>query len=312
METKSDTNESQKTKEIIENDNNNDTKNDSNNDNKKEIKYKTKLVLSGGGIKGIAHIGVLYALDKIKCLEKITEFSGTSVGSLIMSMYVLGYTPAELYDFIKLFNLGKLKNISIMNIHLFGLDTGSRIEYVIKRLIKGKKLNENITLKELYEIKKKKMLFTTFCLNTMEVFYISHETHPDLPLYLAIRMSISIPFIYCPVEYNGHFYVDGGIFDNYPMNVFKDDIDNTIGILLVDSKDTIEKINDLETYVLRVIQSMMIGMSINAKNGYEKNTIEIHVESINIVNYEIDDVKKDQLFIKGYKSLMNQMEKLKI
>lgn len=277
-----------------------------------KIKYKTKLVLSGGGIKGIAHIGVLYALNQIGCLNEITDFSGTSVGSLIMSLYVLGYTPAELYDFIKLFSLGKLKNIDMMNMHLFGLDTGSRIEYVIRRLIKEKKLNENITLKELYDMKKKKMIFTTFCLNTMEVFYVSHETHPNLSLYLAIRMSISIPFIYCPVEYNGYLYVDGGIFDNFPMNVFKDDIENTIGILLIDSKDVLEKITDLETYVVRVLQSMMIGMSVNAKNGYEKNTIEVNVELVNAVDYDIDDMKKDKLFINGYKTIMNNKEKLKV
>ncbi|QKF93939.1 patatin-like phospholipase [Fadolivirus algeromassiliense] len=286
--------------------------NTENKNDTQDIKYKTKLVLSGGGIKGIAHIGCLYALDKIKCLDKITDFSGTSVGSLIMSLYVLGYTPSELYDFIKLFNLAKLKNISIMNINLFGLDTGSRIEYVIKRLIKGKTSKEDITLQELYEIKKKNMTFTTFCLNTMEVVYISHTTHPDIPLYLAIRMSISIPFIYCPVEYKGYYYVDGGIFDNYPINIFKNEINNTIGILLVDSKDVIEKINDLETYVLRVIQSMMIGMSINSKNGYENNTVEVHVESINIVNYEINEEMKDELFIKGYKSIMNQLDKIRI
>lgn len=276
-----------------------------------EPSHKTKLVLSGGGVKGIAHIGVLYALDKLKCLDKITEFAGTSIGSLIMAMYILGYSPTELYDFIKLFDLGKLKNLSILNIHLFGLDNGSRIEYVIKRLIKGKNFNENITLKELYDIKKKKAIFTTMCINTIEICYMSHETHPTLPLYLAIRMAISLPLIYCPVQYNGYYYIDGGCYDNYPMSVFKNDIDSTIGILLVDSRDTVDKIDNLETYISRVFKCIMVGMSVNSKNGYEKNTIDIDVESINIVDYEINDAKKDELFLKGYKSVMNQVDKLK-
>jgi len=274
------------------------------------IIYKNKLILSGGGIKGIAHVGALYALEQINCLDKIIEFSGTSVGSLIIALYILGYTPAELYDFIKLFNFSKLKNLSILNINLFGLDNGSRIEYVIKRLINGKNYDENITLKILYDITKKKIIFTTICLNTMNICYISHESHPDLTLYLAIRMSLSIPFIYCPVQYNNQLYIDGGCLDNYPICVFKDDIKNTIGILLVDSKNIIEKIDNLETYILMVLKCLMYGLLINSKNGYEDNTIEINVQSINSINYELDDHQKDELFINGYKTIMSQINKL--
>ena len=65
---------------------------------------KTKLVLSGGGIKGIAHVGALYALDKLDILNNITEFAGTSVGSLVLALYVIGYKPVEMYEFIKAFN----------------------------------------------------------------------------------------------------------------------------------------------------------------------------------------------------------------
>ena len=276
------------------------------------IKFKSKLVLSGGGIKGIAHIGALYALEQINCLSSITEFSGTSVGSLIIALHVIGYTASELYDFIKLFNLGKLKDISIVNIQLFGLDTGSRVEYVIKRLINGKNLNENITLKELYEKTSKKIIFVTVCLNNMEVCYVSHETFPELPLYLAIRMSISIPLIYCPVIYQDKMYIDGGCLDNYPISIFKDNITETIGIILFDAKDNVEKIDNFETYIFRVLDCMIRGMMLNLKNGYDQHTIEIHVESINIANYEIDNIKKDELFIKGYKAVMNNIEKLKI
>ena len=88
----------------------------------------------------------------------------------------MGYSPAELYDFIKLFDLNKIKNISILNIHSFGFDTGHKFEYIIKRLIKGKGYSENITLKELYDKTNKKIILVTVCLNTMEVCYLSHET----------------------------------------------------------------------------------------------------------------------------------------
>lgn len=280
--------------------------NDENNILKKTINSPLikNIVLSGGGINGIAHIGALYAIHELKCLNAIETFAGTSIGCLIMSLYILGYDPSELYDFIKLFDLSKLKNISILNIHSFGLDTGSKMEYVIKRLIKGKNIDENIKLKELFDLKKKKLIFTTVCINTNEICYISHETHPELPLYLAIRMSISIPFIYSPIQYENNLYVDGGLLDNYPISLFKNDLSNTMGIQLIGSKNKIDKIDNLETYILRILQCIMEGMTLNSKKGFENHTIDINIESINLTNYDINDDMKDDLFMKGYKSIL--------
>lgn len=275
--------------------------------NANSIKNIKNLVLCGGGIKGIAHIGALYALDTLKYLNKIKEFAGTSVGGLIITLYVLGYSPAELYDFIKLFDLKKLKNISIFNIHLFGLDVGSKFEYTIKRLIKCKGHSENITMKELYDKTNLKITLVTVCLNTMEICHISHETFPELEVYLAIRMTTSIPFIYTPVIYNNRLYVDGGCMDDYPISIFKNELSETIGLLIINSQNKIDKIDNLETYTLRVLECMMVGLACKLNKGYESNTIEIHVENINFINYDINDETKDLLFIQGFKSIIEKL-----
>jgi predicted acylesterase/phospholipase RssA len=274
-----------------------------------KLMYKRKLVLSGGGVKGIAHIGALYALDKLNYLDKFEEFAGTSIGSLMIAMYVIGYSPAEMYDFIKLFNMAKLKDFSITNIGSFGLDSGSRVEYVLKKIISKKGFNENITLKELYDITKKKLIFTAVCLNTMKPCYISYDTYPDMPLYLSIRMSSSLPFIYCPVKYENKLYIDGGCIDNYPINIFKNELgevlDDVLGILLVDPENTMNDIDNLETYILRVLNCITIGMQLYSKKGFEKRTIDIHVEMFNIINFDINDKIKDELFLQGFKAIMN-------
>lgn len=273
-----------------------------------QIKKYKNLVMSGGGIKGIAHIGALYALQQLNYLDTIEEFSGTSVGSLILMLYVIGYTPAELYDFIKIFDMSKTRDISIANIQKFGLDSGDRIEYVLKKLIVKKGLHENITLKELFEINKKKLILTTVCVNTMDVCYVSYENFPNVPLYVAVRMSTSIPFIYCPVKYENNYYMDGASFDNYPFNPFKNKIEDTLGLLLIDSKNKVDNIDDLETYILRVLNCISSGMDYHAKKGYEKNTVEIHVENINVIIFNVTDEKKDELFLKGYNAVMNHIK----
>lgn len=291
-------------------------KNNTENIEKKEPLKKPKvlknMVLSGGSIKGIAHIGSFFGLKELNLLDGIDTFVGTSVGSLIMSLFVVGYNPAELYDFIKLFDFAKLKNVSITNISQFGLDTGSHVEYVLQKLIEAKGLNPKITLGELYQKKKKKLIFTTVCINIMEVCYLSYETDPDLCLYLAVRMSTSIPFMYTPVKYKDCLYIDGACIDNFPMHLFKDCMDETIGILLGDSKNKIDEIIDLETYILRVLMCIMDGISYSSIKGYENNTVEINMESINIVNYEIDNNKKDELFLKGYAAVYQNIDKLKM
>jgi NTE family protein len=271
---------------------------------------KKNLVLCGGGVKGIAHIGILYALEISKHLDKFEELAGVSVGGLIIVLYVLGYSPADIYDFIKYFNLEKLKNISISNIHLFGLDIGSKFEYIVKRLIKNKGYSENVTMKELYDKTKKKITLVSVCLNTLELCHISHETFADLEVYIAIRMTTSIPFIYCPVSYKGNLYIDGGCMDGYPISIFKDKIEETIGFLLIDSQEKIDKIDNLETYILRVLECMMAGAASKLHSGYENNTVEVHVEGINFINYDIRDEIKDLLFMQGFKSIIENEENL--
>ena len=271
---------------------------------------KTNLVLSGGGIKGIVHIGALYGLHMLGCLNDFTSFTGTSVGGVILALYYIGYKPAELYDFIKLFDLSNLKDISISNLQGYGLDSGSRLEYVIKRMIHKKGYSENVTLLELYRYTKKKITFTTVCINTMELCYISHETFPHIPLYLAIKMTTAIPFYYCPVKYNNFYYVDGGCFDNYPIRKFKNELQNTLGIYIYDIVDVLHEIDNFEQYLFRLLETFMFGINYNLVHGYENETIIIDVKSINIIDYDIDDKLKDDMFIKGFNAIINNKHKI--
>jgi predicted acylesterase/phospholipase RssA len=269
---------------------------------------KTNLVLSGGGIKGVAHIGALYAMQELGILTNFTSFTATSVGSLLISLYVVGYSPCELYDFIKHFDLARLKNINLGNIDNYGLDDGKRVEFMIRRMIRNKGLNENITLKELYDLTLKYVIFTSVCITKPKVHFLSKDTFPDLPLYKAVRMSISIPFFYCPVEHEGEMYVDGGLGANYPMEYYNGSHDKTIGLHIMDPIDNIDKIQDLETYGLRILEILAHFWSVDSTKKFLDNTININVASINIINYSIDSKVKDELFMSGYKSVMDNRD----
>jgi predicted patatin/cPLA2 family phospholipase len=264
-------------------------------------KHKKVLVLSGGGIKGIAHVGVLAAFEELGMLDKFETFAGASVGSIMIALIAVGYTPKEIYEFIIKFDLGKLRCMNVLGfLNSFGLDSGVRLEYIIKRLISSKGFDPEVTLGDLYDKTKKKIIFTTVCLNTKEVCYLSHETFPNIQLYKAVRMSISIPWFYTPVLYEDRLYIDGGCVDNYPIQLFADQISNVVGIYLVEHKDEIKEINDIETYTLRVLQCFMESITFNSKKGFEKYTIDVHMDAINIVDYGLNKTKKEELYKKGY------------
>jgi NTE family protein len=274
--------------------------------NKEEIPYNKKiLVLSGGGTKGLSYIGVFKALDELKILENIHTFSTSSVGALMCSLYLFGYTVKEMEDFIYLFDLKKLtcldsfNDISPNNLFLnMGLDDGENIHKIINKLLKAKGLKENITLLELYQINKKKFITTTVCLNTRSTEYISYESYPNLRVSDAIRMTSSVPLYYTPVIYNEKYYVDGGCIDNYPICEFKDNIEEVIGIYL-DSDYEYCNIKNFKEYFISILQTISDGYVYNAIRGFDKYTIIIKTK-ISFLQFELSKEEKLSLINLGY------------
>lgn len=268
------------------------------------------LVLCSGGIKGISHLGALYALSTLNCLNNIERYAGSSVGGLIVLLLIIGYSTTELFEFVKSFEFDRLKNISLLNIQLFGLDDGSKLEYTIKRLIKNKGFDEEITMQQLFDLTKKELILTTVCLNDTKLVYLSYKTFPNLPVYLAARMTTAVPLFYCPVLYENRYYVDGACNESYPISVFENEIHKTIGILLIDKHQTIDKIDNLETYIFRILECITNSISTKLTQLYSTNTIKINVENINFINYNINDKTKDQLFIEGFSSILDNIDNL--
>ncbi len=77
---------------------------------------KKNLILNGGGVKGIVHIGALKALDEKNMLKNITTIVGTSIGGIIGGLYCIGYSPDELFKFVNLFDLKNLRSLNPSNI----------------------------------------------------------------------------------------------------------------------------------------------------------------------------------------------------
>lgn len=177
------------------------------------------LVLSGGGIKGISILGALHYMSReTKYLNNIINYSGTSIGAIICILLCAGYTPLEIFSKLHFINeLWEFDIKDVLQIHeQFGLKSNEEFVNTVMELICIKYPFIN-TLGELYALTNKTVYICTVNLSTEKVIYISHKTHKNMPISLALRMSCNLPGVFTKIVYDDHLYVDGGVVDNLPL-----------------------------------------------------------------------------------------------
>lgn len=188
------------------------------------------LALSGGGIRGIAHAGVIKALEE-KNIE-ITHIGGTSAGSVIAALYAIGYGPDNMYTLFKRY--GK------MFTNLDHITISKEIKnFLLRKKIKTSGFNAGENFEDLYNnlafpkgIKKltdvrMPIVMPTVDINTSTKYILSSIENKsknwitDISLGEAVRASSSFPGVYKPFKYKGHLFVDGGLLENIPVNEIK-------------------------------------------------------------------------------------------
>jgi NTE family protein len=177
------------------------------------VNHEIGLVLSGGGARGIAHIGVLKALNELNIHPTI--ISGTSAGSIIGVLYAMGLSSKEMIDFVGYSSLWKFFR--------FEWSAGglSNLNYLRERLIQ-------IGIPPNFEDLQKKLYVTTTNL-TKGKTEIFHEG----PLLDTILASCSIPLVFKPVIINGDRYADGGILNNLPASAIISKAQRILGVNVI-------------------------------------------------------------------------------
>ena len=167
------------------------------------MKKDITLVLSGGGARGIAHIGVIEELVKLNV--NIASISGTSMGALIGGIYAVGKLE-EFKQWMLKVNRTKIFKLIDFSFSTQGLVKGERIFNEIKEFITDVNI-EDLPIK---------YTATAFDIaNGREVVFDKGS------LYNAIRASISIPTIFTPLTLGDSVFIDGGVVNNIPINTAK-------------------------------------------------------------------------------------------
>lgn len=278
------------------------------------------LSLSGGGIKGAAHIGVLKALEEENI--KINYISGTSSGSIVAALYAIGYKPDEIIEIFKKYGK-KIRYFDYKNIIklIFGV--------IIKRKIAIKGLTEGRVIEKLLREKclekgkisindaKIPLLIPAVNVNNGEIYFFSSKltrsTFSDNIQYLnnvsipsAVRASCSYPGVFSPFKINGKECIDGGIRENIPWKGLKQ-VGAEKVVTVVFEKEIKEKRN---INIIDVVESSINIMGQELAN-YElegvDSIIKIKTENVGLLETE----KINELYINGYNQAKKQVRDIK-
>lgn len=273
------------------------------------------IVLSGGGLKGLAIIGFMKALKEYNM--KPQAISGASIGAIIGTMMSIGYTYEELYEFIEYFNYDQVCDFEISDfIEEGGIETGNKITRLLQAMIKNKLHKYCITFEEHYEKTNVWLIINASCLNNQKCEYFSYKTHPKMYIHDALRMTMSLPLWFKPVHYQGSLYVDGGLLDNFPIKPFIEagiSRDEIIGIKL-QQHNLDGQYKEIEHNTLNYIGALWscIYNEINKQQmiNYKHYTIFYIVEeSISAFTPELSLESKLKLYTQGYEKSLKEIEK---
>ncbi|MCF8068913.1 MAG: patatin-like phospholipase family protein [Desulfobacterales bacterium] len=186
------------------------------------------LIFEGGGVKGIAYVGALEALNERKILKNIKRVGGTSAGAINAVLLSLGYTLDETRDILYGLDFNNFMDDSWGSVRdakrlisEYGWYKGDFFRSWIGGLIKEKTGNENSTFNDLKNKGCQDLYLVGTNLSTgySEVFSLEHA--PRMRVADATRISMSIPLFFAAVRnVRKDVYVDGGVFDNYPIKLF--------------------------------------------------------------------------------------------
>ena len=274
------------------------------------------LVLSGGGIKGIGTLGVIhYYVEKgMFALEHISEFAGTSIGSMLNLLLICGYSPMEIlheaYSLNSFFRITDSSNFWSL-FENFGMMSIAPLMTVLEELV-IKKLGKIPTMLELKKLTGKKFIVAVTNTSKKRGEYFSYQTRPNISVVDAVKISCSLPLIFHKVKYNKDYYADGGLSDNFPYGTITEGL-KTLGVVIAGTGTTDES-DGFIPYLYGVIMTpIIIGTQLRSKNiNGSVKLIQLSFEDVPMIALNLDNDKKMKMFMKGYKEARSADTKVEL
>lgn len=169
------------------------------------------LVVSGGGMKGVASLGAAAALKRSGMLRRVKTYVGTSAGALVAA--ALATDRADLRTLFEMVDSRYKADIDLAGLLAsFGLDSGRHLDRWISIVLGGP-----CTFRDIHERFGVRLVVCATNLTERRPEYFGPDTSPDMDVALALRMSCCIPLYFSAVKCDGKVFVDGAVSDNFPL-----------------------------------------------------------------------------------------------
>src|SRR6478672_1491583 len=282
---------------------------------------KIGLVLSGGGAKGFAHIGVLKVLEQAGV--KIDYIGGTSMGAVVGGLYASGYSATQIDSIFTNTNFDELLSDYIPRtsksfyekrndeLYAFTLPFNySKFSIGVPIALSKGMYNYNLLAKLTHNVRHvkdfNKLPIPFVCVATD--IETGHEVIVNTGyLPQALLASSAFPTLFSPVELNGHLLVDGGVSNNYPVEeVKKMGADIIIG---VDVQDDLKDRKSLKDATRILVQISNLEMIESMKEKVKKTDIYLKPDISNFTVISFDQGK--DIIRKGEEAAFAQYEEIK-
>ena len=286
------------------------------------------LVFEGGGVKGIAYTGALQALDKVNPLKDVKAYAGTSAGAIMATLLACGCDSGRLQRVIAGTDFLQFQDDSFGIIRdlwrvwrNYGWNRGAVFVKWLQEQIQALTDNPEITFSGLKTKMGKDLYIIGTNLSDQKSEVYCQLNTPDMPIWEAARISMSIPLFFEPWRRAKSILADGGMTWNYPIDLFDGELSETIGFR-VDSDREIAAgkngwlpmaadINGLKDYCMATIGLMLDAANrSHLKERHVKRTIFIDGCGVSATNFSLSEEQKRRLIQSGYNAaktwLMNE------
>lgn len=293
------------------------------------LQNKSAYVFEGGSILGIGHAGALVKLYELGGLKKIDHVVGSSVGSIVSMALACGASSYYIKDKILKLDVSKFEDggnwISRIYRFLFryGIHKGYQIETYAGEILSELTGNSDITFLEAYNKYGVHLTITYLSVRHKKTKYADHITKPDMMIKTAVRWSSSIPLFFMSPKYYKDkelldIISDGGVANNYPINILRNQgcsPESILGFKLYNDEELENEYNDLDDidygiprnikdYALRLVDILREqALRYHVHKDDWKLTCKINVAKYSTTDFDITEEDKLWLYNSGMKAM---------
>lgn len=241
---------------------------------------KDTLILSGGGLLGLASLGALHELFEVFPQRNIKRIAGSSVGALIGALLCVA-TPESLYNFFQNYNLFDDENIDFSD---FFSDMGFIKHAMIKDAVCNY-ISTDCTFSDYFAKTDIHLVIVGSNLTKAKAVYFDYKNTPSMNVIDALCISISIPFVFPKIVHEDCIFSDGCVTDHFPWNYFKTPEKHKLGITL-QSVCASHDNNDMFYFVHCLVNTLLS----NQKQTQINSVLSLKIDYPVIKEYTIEDL----------------------